>query len=81
MEKIRNINKYEMSEKGEEIYKKIKDKMEREHKAEFIAIDIDSGDYFLGKSLLEADRTTREKYPDNVFYVIRIGRRAVFVRR
>ncbi len=81
MEKIGVINKEEMGEKGEEIYENIKAKLELKCKGEFVAIDIDSGDYFLGKTLREADEKARDKYPNKVFYVVRIGRRAVWIKR
>ena len=49
MEKMRIVDKDEMVDKGDEIYKKIKDKLEPEHKGEFIAIEVDTGDYFVGR--------------------------------
>ena len=36
-------------------------------------IEPDSGDYFLGDTLTEVLRKARKKYPDKVFYSIRIG--------
>jgi len=81
MEKMRIVDKDEMVDKGDEIYKKIKDKLEPEHKGEFIAIEVDTGDYFVGKDPIEADEKAREKYPDEVFYLARIGYRAAFVHR
>ncbi|MFQ6113169.1 MAG: hypothetical protein ACE5NG_03660 [bacterium] len=36
-------------------------------------IEPDSGDYFLGKSLTEALKKAKKKYPGKVFYSIRIG--------
>ncbi len=82
MEKIRTIDKNELVAQGEEIYeKKLKDKLEPGHKGEIVAIDIKSGDYFLGKSVIEADKKAREKHPDEVFYFNKIGYRAVYVHR
>jgi hypothetical protein len=81
MASIKVINKTEMAAKGESIYATLKEKLEKEHRGEFVAIEVDSGDYFLGQTLQEADKKARQKYPDRVFYVIRIGRRAVWVRR
>ena len=77
-EKIRIVDKNELVEKGKEIYKKIKDRLEPEHKGEIVAIEIKTGDYFLGKDLVEADEKAREKYPDAVFFLARIGYRAVW---
>lgn len=63
--------------KGKEIYAAIKDELEKEHKGEIIAINVDTGDYFLGKSVIEAGDKGREKYPEAIFYFARIGYRAV----
>lgn len=80
-EKIRIVDKNELVEKGKELYKKIKDMLEPEHKGEVVAIEIKTGDYFLGKSVIEADRKARKRYPDEVFYFGRVGYRTLYVRR
>jgi len=36
-------------------------------------IEPDSGEYFLGKTLLEALKKAQKQYPDKLFYSIRIG--------
>jgi len=81
MASIKVINKTEMAAKGESIYATLKEKLEKEHRRKFVAIEVESGDYFLGRTLQEADQKAREKYPESVFYVIRIGRRATWVHR
>ncbi len=78
LSKKRFVDKDELVEKGKEIYKKIWDKLEPAHKGEIVAIEIKTGDYFLGKDLVEADEKAREKYPDEVFYLARIGYRAAW---
>jgi len=75
------INKAELAAKGESRYAQLKDELEREHHGEFVAIEVDSGDYFLGKTFQEADKRAREKHPESIFYVVRIGHRATWVRR
>jgi hypothetical protein len=65
-----------MAEKARSIYEKIRDKLEAEHMGEVVAIDVESGDYFLGKTGLEAARQAKARYPNRIPYVIRIGRRA-----
>ena len=81
IEKIRIVDKDEHVDKGKEIYAKIKDRLEPAHKGEFVAIEVDTGDYFVGNDPIEADRKARKKYPDAVFFLARIGYRAAFVRR
>lgn len=36
-------------------------------------IEPDSGDWFLGITVLEALKKAKRKYPDKIFYCIRIG--------
>ncbi|MFZ2070969.1 MAG: hypothetical protein WAV32_05145 [Halobacteriota archaeon] len=81
VEKIRIVDKDELVEKGKEIYAKVKDKLEPEHKGEIVAIEVKSGDYFLGNSVVEADRKARKKYPDEVFYFGRVGYRTLHIHR
>lgn len=42
-------------------------------KGRIAVIEPDSGDYFLGDTLTEVLKMARSKYPDKVFYSIRIG--------
>jgi len=46
---------------------------EAKHKGMVVAIDPDSGKYFLGKGTIAAVEKGRKKLPKAVFYCIRIG--------
>ena len=72
------IDKRSHLKKAQEIYNKIKANIESNHKGEIIAIDPESGEYCLGKTVIEAVMKGREKYPDRVFHSIRIGYPAVY---
>lgn len=63
--------------KAENIYEKIKSKLES-RKGEIVAIEPDSGDYFIGKDLDEAAEKAEEKYPDKQFYFMRVGFKYVY---
>ena len=65
-----------MAEKAKAIYEKIKDRLEAEHMGKAVAIDVESGDYFLGKTGLEAARQAKARYPNRIPYIMRIGRPA-----
>lgn len=68
------IDKDDIALKGQEIYDKtLKEKLERDHRGEIVAIEVDTGDYFLGKTGVEATRRARQKYPNAVCYVLKIG--------
>lgn len=73
-----NINAREIGEKGNEIFKEISEELEENYKGKFVAIEVDSEDYFVGDTSIEANKKAREKYPDKVFFLGRIGYRAAF---
>jgi len=52
-------------------------KFGRDFKGKIAAIEPESGEYFLGKTALEAFHKARKKYPKAMFYFIRIGYPAV----
>jgi hypothetical protein len=54
--------------------------LEPRHKGKIIAIEVETGDYFLGDSVIEAVNKVKEKHPDKVFFIARIGYKAVYVR-
>ena len=67
--------------RGQGIYERLKSKLEPEHTGEVVAIDIDSSDYFLGKTVVDEVQEARKKYPDRIFHTVRIGSKAVHSRR
>lgn len=52
--------------------------LESEHMNRFVAIEPDSGEYFLADTFDAAVRTAREKHPTRLSHTIRIGHRAAF---
>jgi len=70
-----------MAKKAEKIYERLRGKLEAEHRGKVVAIDIETEDYFLGETVIEAAQKGREKYPGRLFHFIRIGYPAVHVRR
>jgi hypothetical protein len=62
---------------AEEIYAgRLQAVLEPEHRDEFVAIEPESGDYFLGKTLNEASQAARCVYPDRLTHAMRVGHRA-----
>ena len=52
--------------------------LESQHRDRFVAIEPESGDYFLGDTFDEAVKSARAKYPSRLSHTIRIGHRAAF---
>ena len=48
------IDPQKMATEAEKIYARIKDELEPEHKGQVVAIDVESGDFFLGEAVIEA---------------------------
>jgi hypothetical protein len=66
----------EIFRKGRDLFQKLDAELREKYSGKFIAIEVDSGDYFLGERGIDASRQGKEKYPDKLFYVGRIGHRA-----
>lgn len=58
---------------GQAIYSKIKAQYEPKKNGRYLAIEIDSKEVFLGKTGVEATIKARNKYPNKVFYLVKIG--------
>ncbi len=50
--------------------------LEPEHLDEFVAIEPESGEYFLGKTLSEAMAAAHRKYPGRLAHAMRVGHTA-----
>lgn len=79
---ITKVNPRKLAAKGEKIYdEKLKMMLEPEHNGEIVAIEVESEDYFLGNSVVEATEAAKQKYPSRLFHVIKVGYPAVHKRR
>ncbi len=67
----------ELVRAAEEIYyARLQAILEPEHLHAFVAIEPQSGDYFLGNKLSEASQAARQVYPDRLTHIMRVGHRA-----
>lgn len=63
-----------LAKKGEKIYEtKLKSLLEPDFEGQFCAIEPQSEDYFLGKTIAEAIEKAKQKYPDKFFHLVRVG--------
>ena len=63
--------------KGREIYgKNLKRILEPKSNGQFVAIEVESEDYFLGSTITDAIAKGEKKYPTKLFYVMRVGHKA-----
>lgn len=67
----------EIAQKGMEVYQKISKRIEKKHIGNFIAIEIESGRYFLGQTQVEAIQKAKKHFPTKIFYLMKVGFPAV----
>ena len=66
-------------ERAKRIYaERLREVLEPEHLNRFVAIEPESGDYFLAETFDEAVKSARAKHPSRLSHTIRIGHRAAF---
>jgi len=63
--------------RAKKVYEAIKDKLKGDE-GKIIAIEPESGDYFVGNDTMQALETARQKHPNKQFYFMRIGARATY---
>lgn len=79
VEKLLQIpNIHEISVKGQRILDSLPAEVVEEHFGKPVVIEVDSGDYFIGDTPIEATKKAREKYPDKIFFQGRIGYRTCY---
>ncbi len=67
----------DLVQQAEQIYRaRLKSELERTHPNFFVAIEPDSGDYFLGRTLSEASAAARKAHSDRRACVLRVGHSA-----
>ena len=67
----------EAAKRAQVVYKQeLKTKLEATNLDDFVAIEPESGDYFLGKTLSEAIQAARAAYPDRLPFALRVGHRS-----
>ena len=64
----------DVARRATEIYDtRLRVKLEAEHRNAFVAVEPDSGDYFLGETLSEAILAARKAYPEKISFALRVG--------
>ncbi len=58
------------------VFETIKPQLEADHMNQFVSIEPESGEYFIGATLSSAIGASRLKYPERLVHTFRIGHRA-----
>jgi hypothetical protein len=69
-----SANTKSVMDRAKRIYaERLQNSLEAEHRNRFVAIEPESGEYFLADTLDAAVRDARTKHPDRISHVLRIG--------
>ena len=72
-----NLVPDELAARAAAIYdRKLKPILEATHADQFVVIEPDSGDYFLGRTMTEAIDAAQAAHPDRRGFVMRVGRQS-----
>lgn len=63
----------EIAYEGEKIYQKISKQIEKKYLGSFMAIEVESGKYFLGQTQIEAIEKAKKHFPTKIFYLMKVG--------
>jgi hypothetical protein len=71
------VNMDEFVQRAEKVYAThLRTVLEPAHVDEFVAIEPESDDYFLGRTISEAVGAARRPHPDRLAHTMRVGHRA-----
>lgn len=63
-----------IAKRGGEIYqRKLKKSLSKKKKGSFVAIEVESGDYFIAPKAIEALEKAEMAYPGKKYHLVRIG--------
>ena len=68
---------HRLQARGERFYQRLKARLEPRHKGDIVAIEVESGQYIMGKDELQVALKAVKKFPGKKFGFFRIGYPAV----
>jgi len=63
----------EIAQKGIQVYQKISKQIEKDYSGDFVAIEVESGEYFLGQTQVKAIEKAKKHFPTKIFYLMKVG--------
>ena len=67
----------ELDRLGWKRYGELQDELELQHHGDYVMIEVDSGEHFVGQTPQEARRLAEAAHPGRAFCLIRVGYKAV----
>jgi hypothetical protein len=78
MAALRSLNQiHSLQAKGERVYRRLRPRLEPRYKGQILAIEVESGQYVVGKDELQVALKAMNKFPGKKFTFFRVGYPAV----
>lgn len=68
----------EISRKGQRLLDSLQSHFSEQDHGKFVAIDVESGEHFVGETAIEATERAQAEHPGKLFFLGRIGYRTAF---
>lgn len=78
VEHYKGFNLHDFAGKAERIYESHREELEEQYLGKIIAIEVDSGDYFISQSMDAVSKKAERKHPHKYLHYMRIGGGGVF---
>ena len=63
---------------GQKLLEAIQSRLREQDFGKLVAIDVESGEYFLGETGIEATRKAQARHPGTIFFLGRVGCRTAY---
>lgn len=71
---MKNLPKDKIVTYGKDLYYRLKPDLEKKYSlSDYISFEVQSGDYFVGKTPVQSLQKAKRKYPDKEFFLAQIG--------
>lgn len=69
-----NSFSHKIVEKGRELYYRLKPSLKKKYNpGNYVSFEVESGDYFVGKTSIESLHKAKKKYPNKQFFLTQVG--------
>ena len=71
---MKQLTPHEITDKGKELYYRLRPELKKKYdEGDYIAFEVESGDYFVGETGLKAINKGLKKYPNKQFFLAQVG--------
>lgn len=71
---MKTLSRSKIIENGRELYYKLRPNLEKKYGlGDYVSFDVQSGDYFVGRTPIQSLHKAKKKYPNREFFLAQVG--------